>query len=63
MFVEIEGFFNLLFSHFLTLSPLDAPETKAQLTAVLTLITSSNEQAAVKYRMYEKVHPCAHEHH
>ena len=32
---EIEGFFNLLFSHFVVLYPLDAPETRSRLEALL----------------------------
>lgn len=51
---EVEGFFNLLFSHFLTLLPLDAPETKEQLVTLLQTIATSPEQTTfTKYRMYE----------
>ncbi|KAI0920978.1 hypothetical protein AcW1_004894 [Taiwanofungus camphoratus] len=49
---EVEGFFNLLFSHFLTLLPLDAPETKEQLVTLLQTIATSPEQTTfTKYRI------------
>ena len=51
-FAEIEGFFNLLFSHFITLLSLDAPETQDRLTVLLQTIASADHQAFVKYRMY-----------
>lgn len=50
--VEIEGFFNLLFAHFLSLFPIDAPETKERLLKLVQLITSSPDHSAAKYRMY-----------
>ena len=50
---EIEGFFNLLYAHLLTLWPIDSPETKSRVTSLLPIITSSTtESAAAKYRMY-----------
>lgn len=52
LFSEIEGFFNLLFSHFLTLLPLDAPETKERLDTLLQTITSTESPSSTKYRMY-----------
>ncbi|OBZ70215.1 Eukaryotic translation initiation factor 3 subunit M [Grifola frondosa] len=48
---EIEGFFNLLFSHFLELFPLDSPETKSHLDTLLHTIASSSEQTTTKYRI------------
>lgn len=51
-FSEIEGFFNLLFSHFVSLLPLDAPETQDHLVALLSTIATADHQAFVKYRMY-----------
>ena len=52
---EIEGFFNLLFSHFLTLFPLDAPETKEEVLKLVQIITTSNEQPSTRYRMYVRI--------
>ncbi|KAH9983835.1 PCI-domain-containing protein [Russula vinacea] len=37
---EIEGFFNLLYAHLLTLWPIDSPETKNRVTSLLPIITS-----------------------
>lgn len=51
-FAEIEGFFNLLFSHFLTLYPLDAPETRARLDTLLKAIVSAPDHTSTKFRMY-----------
>lgn len=48
---EIEGFFNLLFSHFLVLFPVDAPETREQLLRLVQIITQSNEPSSTKYRI------------
>ena len=48
---EIEGFFNLLFSHFLVLYPIDAPETRTQLDALLSTISSSPNHTSTKYHM------------
>ncbi|RDX53739.1 PCI-domain-containing protein [Lentinus brumalis] len=47
---EIEGFFNLLFSHFLTLFPHNAPETRTHLDSLLNAISSSPGHASAKYR-------------
>lgn len=47
---EIEGFFNLLYAHLLTLWPIDSPETKRRVFNLLPIITSSPESAA-KYRI------------
>ena len=52
LYSEIEGFFNLLFSHFLTLLPLDASETKEQLNALLQTVSSAEAPSSTKYRMY-----------
>ena len=50
---EIEGFFNLLYSHLFALHPTDSSETAQYLTSLLQTISSSpSEQAAIKYRMY-----------
>lgn len=54
-FSEIEGFFNLIFSHFIALLPLDAPETQDRIVALLKTIATADHQAFIKYRMY--VHP------
>ncbi|KAL6309844.1 PCI-domain-containing protein [Sparassis latifolia] len=52
---EIEGFFNLLFSHFLTVLPLDAPETKVHLIALLQAISSTPDQTLTKYRILSNI--------
>ena len=49
---EIEGFFNLLYAHLLTLWPVDSPETKNRVFDLLPIITSSTAESATKYRMY-----------
>ena len=41
-----------MFSHFLTLYPLDSPETRAHLDALLQSITSSPDHNSSKYHMY-----------
>ncbi|TBU32985.1 PCI-domain-containing protein [Dichomitus squalens] len=48
---DIEGFFNLLFSHFLVLYPLDEPSTHSQLTTLLNTISASPDHTPVKYRI------------
>ncbi|KAI1796046.1 PCI-domain-containing protein [Ganoderma leucocontextum] len=48
---EIEGFFNLLFSHFLTLYPLNEPETRPQLATLLKTISVSSDQITARYRI------------
>ncbi|KAH9899504.1 PCI-domain-containing protein [Cubamyces lactineus] len=48
---EIEGFFNLLFSHLLTLFPLDAPEIRAHLDTLLKTIISVPDHTSTKYRI------------
>jgi translation initiation factor 3 subunit M len=48
---EIEGFFNLLFAHFLLLFPLDSTDTKEKLATLLQAITSHNS-SPVRYRLY-----------
>ncbi|KAI9000684.1 PCI-domain-containing protein [Trametes punicea] len=48
---EIEGFFNLLFSHLLTLFPLDAPETRAHLESLLKIVASASDHTLTKYRI------------
>jgi len=52
---EIEGFFNLLYSHLFALYPADSPETKQYLTTLLQIFSlSPSEQALIKYRMYDR---------
>jgi translation initiation factor 3 subunit M len=49
---EIEGFFNLLYSHLFVLYPADSPETKQYLIALLQTVSSSpTEHAPIKYRI------------
>ena len=50
--VETEGFFNLFFSHFLTLFPIDAPETREQLLKLVQIVSQSNAPASTQFRMY-----------
>ncbi|KAI0685026.1 hypothetical protein BC835DRAFT_1291328 [Cytidiella melzeri] len=47
---EIEGFFNLLFAHFLSLFPPESPDTREHLDSIVQAITSS-EPSPVKYRL------------
>ncbi|CAL1700390.1 unnamed protein product [Somion occarium] len=55
LFTEIEGFFNLLLSHFLTLLPLDAPETKEQLATLLQTVASADAPSSIKYRILSNI--------
>ncbi|KAI0340745.1 PCI-domain-containing protein [Trametopsis cervina] len=48
---EIEGFFNLLFAHFLSLLPQESSDAREHLSSVLQAITSHTEPAPVKYRI------------
>ncbi|KAF7981704.1 hypothetical protein HWV62_32280 [Athelia sp. TMB] len=49
---EIEGFFNLLYSHLFALYSPDSPEIKERLTALLQIISSSpSQQSATRYRI------------
>ncbi|KZT05631.1 PCI-domain-containing protein [Laetiporus sulphureus 93-53] len=48
---EIEGFFNLLFAHFITLLPLDSSDAKARLVSLLQTIAGSPDQSIIKYRI------------
>lgn len=49
---EIEGFFNLLYSHLFSLYSPDSPEIKERLTALLQIISSSpSQQSAIRYRI------------
>jgi len=48
---EIEGFFNLLYAHLLTLWPVDSPETKNRVSNLFPIIASSTAESAAKYRM------------
>ncbi|KAH7923661.1 hypothetical protein BV22DRAFT_1113278 [Leucogyrophana mollusca] len=50
--LEIEGFFNLLYSHLFTLWPADSPETTHHVTSLLEIISASpSEHSEVKYRI------------
>ncbi|KAG2108659.1 uncharacterized protein F5147DRAFT_612440 [Suillus discolor] len=49
---EIEGYFNLLFSHLLTLWPTNSPEIKHHVSSLLDVLTSSpSEHSSVRYRV------------
>ncbi|KAG0702392.1 hypothetical protein DFH29DRAFT_921438 [Suillus ampliporus] len=49
---EIEGYFNLLFSHLLALWPADSPETKLHVSSLLDVLTPSpSDHPSVKYRV------------
>ncbi|ETW83622.1 hypothetical protein HETIRDRAFT_116256 [Heterobasidion irregulare TC 32-1] len=48
---EIEGFFNLLYAHLLTLWPTDSSETKESVSNLLNVVTSSPAESSIKYRI------------
>jgi translation initiation factor 3 subunit M len=49
---EIEGFFNLLYSHLFSLYSADSPEAKQYVAVLLqTISTSASEHAPIKYRI------------
>jgi len=48
---EIEGFFNLLFAHFLSLFPLNSSDSRQHLSTLLATISSSDEPSTLKYRI------------
>ncbi|KAL0059643.1 hypothetical protein AAF712_013608 [Marasmius tenuissimus] len=49
---EIEGFFNLIYSHFLTLYSTDSPEAKKHLETISKAVQSApSEQNFIKYRV------------
>ncbi|KAI0029925.1 hypothetical protein K488DRAFT_55321 [Vararia minispora EC-137] len=48
---EIEGFFNLLFAHLLTLWPISSDNTKQHVSALLNTVTSSSGDNTTKYRI------------
>lgn len=54
---EIEGFFNLLCAHLLSLWPVDSSETKDRVSNLLRIIASSTVESATKYRMYVYLSP------
>lgn len=55
--VEIEGFFNLLYSHLFTWYPAGSAEEKRHLTALLEIISSgSQDHAPTTYRMQVQSH-------
>lgn len=47
---EVEGFFNLVYSHLLTLWQVDSPETRQHVLYLLNVISSSSN-APIKYRV------------
>ncbi|EIN10991.1 PCI-domain-containing protein [Punctularia strigosozonata HHB-11173 SS5] len=49
---EMEGFFNLLFAHLLSLWPVNSAETKAHVTTLLHVISSAHSaDESIKYRV------------
>jgi translation initiation factor 3 subunit M len=49
---EIEGYFNLLFSHLLTLWPVNSPEIEHHVSSLLGVLASSpSEHPSVRYRV------------
>lgn len=53
---EIEGFFNLIYSHLMALYEPDSPELQSAVSKILQIISSSpSEHTAIKYRMYALV--------
>jgi hypothetical protein len=54
--LEIEGFFNLLFAHFLTLFDLESAETRKRVDTLLQTLTSSPTESAIKYRTCDYVY-------
>ncbi|KAG1811886.1 uncharacterized protein BJ212DRAFT_1483591 [Suillus subaureus] len=49
---EIEGYFNLLFSHLLTLWPTNSPEVRHHVSSLLGVLASSpSEHPSVRYRV------------
>ena len=53
MLADIEGFFNLLYSHLLELYALDSPEAKIHLDTLLQVVSSApTDKASLKYRMF-----------
>jgi len=53
---EIEGFFNLLYSHLFTLYPIDSPETSKSVSTLLHTIASSSSDASIKYRILSNLY-------
>lgn len=50
LIAEIEGFFNLLYAHILTLFP-DESGLKEQLTPIIHTISAAPNPSIIKYRM------------
>ncbi|KZT24562.1 PCI-domain-containing protein [Neolentinus lepideus HHB14362 ss-1] len=48
---EIEGFFNLLYSHLLVVYPVDSTETKEHISYLLQVFSSSPTESPIKYRI------------
>ena len=54
---DIEGFFNLVYSHLLELYALDSPEIKIHLDTLLQVVSSApTDKASLKYRMFATCH-------
>jgi translation initiation factor 3 subunit M len=52
---EIEGFFNLIYSHLFALHPPGTPEAEAYLMSLLQTISSAtSDRPSIKYRMCVK---------
>ena len=57
MLAEIEGFFNLVYSHLLELYASDSPEIKIHLETLLQVVSSAPaDKAFLKYRMFVTYH-------
>jgi len=55
---EIEGFFNLIYSHLFTLFPSDSPSQKQRLAVLLQTISDSpSENTSLKYKLYGEPFP------
>ncbi|EPQ59896.1 hypothetical protein GLOTRDRAFT_23467, partial [Gloeophyllum trabeum ATCC 11539] len=48
---EIEGFFNLLYSHLLTVYPTESTQTKEAVSHLLQVISLSSAESSIKYRI------------
>jgi hypothetical protein len=57
---EIEGFFNLVYAHFLAAFDADADDGKARLSALLQTISASSADPSIKYRMCVVLLPPSH---
>ncbi|TFK55641.1 PCI-domain-containing protein [Heliocybe sulcata] len=48
---EIEGFFNLLYSHLLAAFPVDSTELRDHVSSLIQVISSSSAESSIKYRV------------